>query len=321
MYQSVLHPTLYSPATTEPHKILALANRIRENTGVWRMVLCTEDAIREDELPSALHNVRALLADMSSETPVAIFVRVRNPEVMAAVLDMPGAEKLTGFVVPKAAPESYSHYADQIVEHSSFRLMPILEAPQMIDRHFRESLRGVLTDQRYRSQIDCLRIGANDLMGRLGIRRDDKEFTVYDTPVGATIHDIINEFRGVAGFTITAPVFELYGDQYGELFRKEARQHVMNGLFGQTVINLVHLLPLRDMYSVKPDDLASAQSILESSSAVKGLNGRMDEHATHWKWAEMILERHRLFGRTDKVRRETRRDMFLMEAYTTPTNA
>lgn len=314
MYQSTMHPTLYTPATMELPKILALANRVRNKTGVWRMVLCTEDSIHENDVPEALERIRALLSNLHADTPVCLYVRVRNPQVLAQVLEMPDVTRLTGFVVPKADAATFPQFADQLTG-TDFRLMPILESRFMPDLYFRHELRSMFKDGRYHGMIDCLCIGANDLMGHHGIRRANQDFTVYDTPVGKTIMDIANEFRGVDGFTVTAPVFELYDPQYGELFRREARQHVMNGLFGQTVINLVHLLPLRDLYSVTPDDLASAQSILGSGRAVYGLNGRMDEYATHWKWAKMVLERHQLFGRADQVKR----DSLLLEAYTTPS--
>jgi citrate lyase beta subunit len=292
MSYSVLHPTLYTPATTVIDKQLGLVNA--GVPGVWRVVLCTEDSIHEEDIPDALQALRIVLAGMASSN-VTVFVRVRNPEVMAQVLDLPYVEKLSGFVIPKADPHSFPSYADQVVG-TNFRLMPILESPLMMDRHFRETLRMVLVSPRYHGMIDCVRIGANDLMGHLGIRRDDDMFTVYDTPVGITIHEIINEFRGLAGFTVTAPVFECFAPEYDLLLHTEVRHHIMNGLFGQTVIHPRHIRIIRDLYKVSERDLESARRIVHDPTAVSGLNGKMDERATHLKWAELVLERYRLFG-------------------------
>lgn len=294
MSHSVLHPTLYTPATTPPAKLRLLVNG-QSGAAAWRVVMCTEDSIHEDDLPQALKTLGTVLAGMDPASSVTTFVRVRNSEVMAQVLDLPYAERLHGFVVPKADPSSFPGYADQIAD-TDFRLMPILESPLMLDQHFRETLRMVLTDGRYHGMIDCLRIGANDLMGHLGIRRDDTKFTVYDTPVGTIIHDLINEYRGLAGFTITAPVFECYGPKFDDLLRLEVRNHMLNGLFGQTVIHPRHIRIIRDLYKVSVADLKSAQDIVGTTTAVKGVNGRMDERATHLKWAELVLERDRLFG-------------------------
>jgi len=290
---SVLHPTLYTPATTPPDKLIALANA--QVPGVWRVVFCTEDSIREDEIPDALDKLARAFKGMDHNSGVDVYVRVRNYTVMAQVLELPFVDKLRGFVIPKADPQSFPLYADQIVR-TDFHLMPILESHLMVDRHFRESLRTVLLQDGYKHQIDCIRIGANDLMGHLGIRRDDTMFTIYDTPVGHTIYEIINEFRGMAGFVVTAPVFECYGPEYDSLLLKEVQHHIMNGLFGQTIIHPRHVRIIRDAYKVAPKDLDSAIGILNNTSAVKGVNGKMDEHTTHVKWAELVVERNRLFG-------------------------
>ena len=294
MSHSVLHPTLYTPATSSLAKLLALANGSVE-AAAWNIVICTEDSIREDDVPGALQNLRALLANMDSPSGVSVYVRVRNPDVMGQLLEMPGVDKLRGFVVPKADPSSFPLYADQLVG-TAFRLMPILESHLTMDRNFRETLRSVLADARYYGMIDCLRIGANDLMGHLGIRRDDVQFTVYETPVGITIYEIINEFRGLSGFTVTAPVFECFAPEYDLLLHTEVRHHLLNGLYGQTVIHPRHIRIIRDLYKVSATDLQSAQDIVSGTEAVKGHNGKMDEHATHLKWAQLVLERHRLFG-------------------------
>jgi citrate lyase beta subunit len=299
MSKPTLHPTLYSPATTDPVSLVekVLYNR---NLPVWRLVICTEDSIRETDIPVAIKNIKQTLTLLQPSSRKTVFVRVRNHEVLKSILELPDASKLTGFVIPKADPSTFPAYARAIHQRpeGKFRIMPILESPQMTDRHYRDALRHVLIDQR--KHIDCVRIGANDLMGHLGIRRDTSHLTVYDTPVGQTIMSIINEFRGSSGFTITAPVFECFDKRYDDLLRREVHQHIINGLFGQTVIHPRHLRIIRDMYSVTPDELESAQGILAAeAAAVKGVAGRMDEYTTHHKWARIILDRQSLFGSTD----------------------
>lgn len=291
MTNPVFHPTLYTPATTSVEKQLALANG--EHSGIWRVVLCTEDSIKEDDVPLAIDHLRVVLPKIKADSAVDTFVRVRNAEVMRRILDLPGAEKLRGFVIPKADPESLPHYVGSLTG-TSFSIMPILESSRMFDRNYRTALLHVV--QGFSPVIECLRIGANDLMGYLGIRRSAKDFTVYDTPVGGLIGEIICEYRGVGGFTITAPVFECFGPKYDPLLRKEVSQHILNGLYGQTVIHPRHIRTIRDMYKVSKEDLESARSIKANVSAVAGLHDRMDEYTTHWRWADTILQRHALFG-------------------------
>jgi citrate lyase beta subunit len=293
MSKSTLHPTLYVPSIMAANKLIKLVNHDDGSNGIWRIVLCTEDSIREEDIPEALSTIGTVLAAKRRDSGVAVYVRVRNHEVMAQVLALPKADKLEGFVIPKADPASFPLYAEQVLGQR-YRLMPILESHLMFMDSFRATLREVL--KQYRDQIECLRIGANDLMGHLGIRRDDELFTIYDTPVGNLIHQIINEFRGVDGFTITAPVFECFDERYDHLLLREVRQHMMNGLYGQTVIHPRHIRIIRDTYRVSKGDLESAQGIVRTDTAVLGLNGKMDERATHLNWAELMIERHNNFG-------------------------
>jgi citrate lyase beta subunit len=304
MYHSYLHPTLYMPATLPKDTILGVINRRemldskgRTYNGVWRAVICTEDAVAPHEVPVALDNVMQILQDMDGDAEVCTFLRARNPEVLARILEMHGVEKLTGFVVPKA-DSTFPRYADQL-DGSDFKIMPILESQLMVDHHFRENLRSII--YAYKEQVDCLRIGANDMMGYLGIRRDPHELSVFDGPVGQTIYSIINEFGGIGGFSITAPVFECIAMVYDPLLRSEVRRSIQYDLFGQTVIHPRHLRIIRDMYRVDDDDYESAKSILDEMQAVRGLNGRMDEYTTHWRWAKRIMERKRLFGLSTEV--------------------
>jgi citrate lyase beta subunit len=295
MNAHLFYPVLYSPATTNVERLAHLVNG--GDAKVRRIVVCTEDSVSEGDLPEALTNLKSFLPLIKPNTDVAIFIRVRNPDVMKQVLEMPDIDRVAGMVIPKASPDDYPLYADPIADYGpSFRVMPILESARMVDRGFRTALLTTLTDERYRPNIDVLRIGGNDLMGQQGIRRDDHEFTIYDTVVGKLIGDIVNEFRGGGGFIVTAPVFECYGIRYDVLFQREVRQHVLNNLFGQTVIHPRHLRMLWDMYRVRTTDFESAQQIVAGATAVHGHEERMDEMATHFKWAQIILARAELFG-------------------------
>ncbi len=170
----------------------------------------------------------------------------------------------------------------------------------MFDDHYRRRLREVLTDRCYKDRIDCVRLGGNDLMGNLGLRRATEDFTIYDV-IGGLIEDIVKEFHGLADFNITAPVFEIFETASDDLLRKEVRMNRLLGLYGQTVIHTRHLRIIRDMYKVTLKDMQSAEDIhanhrAKDGKAVTGLHGRMDEPTTHRLWAQRIMLRYRLFG-------------------------
>lgn len=297
---SVMHPTLYTPATASPDTLLQLLRGKVQY--VKRLVICTEDAVSEQDIPSALLNIASVLKAADTQLAIDVFVRARNTEVLEQLLEIPYIGKLKGFVIPKASVKGFPKFADLILNHSDdFTMMPILEDPRMADPYYRTELRSILVQLAYYERIECLRIGGNDLMGHQGIRRDDDEYTIYDTVVGTLIGNIVNEFRGdphheASPFVITAPVFECFGPEYDTLFKREARLNILNGMFGQTVIHPRHLELLVEMYKVRPRDLESATEILGSSRAVVGKAGKMDEKTTHSKWAESILQRAELFG-------------------------
>lgn len=309
MYQHYMHPTLYTPATRPLDKLLMAVNEQRavtdgspepQHVPLWRQVLCTEDAISSDQLEEALNNLRRFLLNMDAGSKVSVFVRVRNLDVLRRLLDMDGVRKLTGFVLPKVGPESFLDYAEEVVG-TDFRLMPILEHRLMFDRHFREALLSVFQTEPFRTHIDCVRIGANDLLGYLDLRRAHMTYTVYDTPIRGLIENIILEFKGIGNFPVTAPVFECFHRDYDALLRTEVKRHVLNGLFGQTAIHVRHLRLIRDEYRVSPADAKSSMSMqADEGQAVVGRNGRMDEISTHGGWsANNIAVRLRLFGSTE----------------------
>ncbi len=303
---NTMHPVLYTPATTDVDKLLDVING--SNPDIHRMVVCTEDSVSEDDVPLALDNLRRMSERYDpGHNPgqgVEVFVRARNPEVLGQILDNPTIERVAGFVVPKADPVDYPKYADLINKRDAdLRIMPILESPEMTDAVYRADLLDVISASEYRDGIDCLRIGANDLLGHQGMRRPRKKLTIYGTVIGRLMDNIVNEFRGNGGFDITAPVFECFAPEDDPLFMEEAVQNIANRLFGQTVIHPRHVKILNNLYRVCSDDLASAREMCGAEGvdvkAVNGKNGRMDEVTTHSKWAANILLQAEMFGVVD----------------------
>jgi citrate lyase beta subunit len=287
------YPTLYAPATLEAGKLLHKMQG--QDRLVRRLVIDTEDAVSKASLPEALGNLGHILKVYEPNESTGVFVRLRNPNTAEHVLAMNGIENIRGFVIPKADPNTYPDQAAQIVARSStFRIMPLLESAGMTDSIYRRDLLDVL--QAHRSSIDCLRIGVNDLMSHLGMRRPET-MTIYQTVIGKLISDIVIEFRGNGRFAIAAPLFENYGIDYTKLFQKEIEEHRANGLFGQTALHPSQLPILWGMYRVTKTDLDHADYVTSSDAeAATGNNGRLVSTNTHANWAETIKIRAELFG-------------------------
>ena len=281
--------SLYVPAN---HKyLLAVANGERV-TQARSLIFCTEDAVAERELSWALFNLSVVLENMRDDVPADRFVRVRSPDVLARVLAMPGAHKLRGFVLPKATRHNFDSYFRQ-VRDTDHLLMPTLETADVFDDHEMRLLRAVLEAPGVRHRILALRIGGNDLLALLGLRRP-RTMTLYRTPLGPVMARLVTTFRPY-GFALTAPVFEHL--DLPALLDDEVREDMAYGMVGKTAIHPAQIAPIEQHYKVKPQDLAAAHAILDTNApAVFRMHNSMCEVATHRAWAERTVAQSRLFG-------------------------
>jgi len=280
---------LYVPAN---HKDLARIANGEKLPDARSLIFCLEDAIADRELSWSLFNLSVVLANMRSEVTAERFVRVRNPEVMARVLAMPGAEKLSGFVLPKITRHNFDTYF-RLVRDTSHVLMPTLETAEVFSDSEMQQLRAVFEGPGVRHRILALRIGGNDLLALLGLRRP-RGMTIYRTPLGPVIARLVTTFRPW-GFALTAPVFE-YLD-LPELLDQEVLEDLAHGMVGKTAIHPTQIAPIEQHYQVRPQDLAVARAILDDASpAVFRMNDAMCEVATHRAWAERLVEQSHRFG-------------------------
>lgn len=284
-----LGASLYVPAT---HKDLM---QISEGTllgDVRSLIFCTEDAVADSELSYALFNLSLVLQQMSDRSGTERFVRVRNPDVMTRVLEMPGVEKLTGFVLPKTTRHTFDAYFRQI-RKTHFMLMPTLETAEVFDESEMKLFRQMLEHPGVRDHILALRIGGNDLLALLGMRRP-RNMTIYKTPLGPVISRLVTTFRPV-GFGLTAPVFEHLDNPI--LLSQEVEEDLAYGMIGKTAIHPSQVALIEQHYRVKHNDVEVAMRIMDAASpAVFKMHDSMCEVATHRAWAHGVVEQARVFG-------------------------
>jgi len=281
--------SLYVPAN-HPH-LLAIANgeRVPEARS---LIFCTEDSVSDRELSWALFNLSMVLQNMHEDIPADRFVRVRNADVLARVLAMPGAEKLRGFVIPKSTRHNFDSYFRQ-VRDTEHLLMPTLETAEVFSDDEMQQFRAVLEAPGVRNRILALRIGGNDLLALLGLRRP-RTMTLYRTPLGPIIARLVTTFRPY-GFSLTAPVFEHL--DLPDLLAEEMLEDMAYGMIGKTAIHPTQIAPIEQHYKVKPQDLAAAHAILDPDApAVFRMHNSMCEVATHRAWAERTVAQSHVFG-------------------------
>ena len=172
--------------------------------------------------------IDSALQKISKNPGKEIFVRVRNPDVLRHVLEMRGSEKLSGFVLPKISRQNFNSYFRQ-VRMTNHLLMPTLETADVFDEIEMKQFRQCMETPDVRERILALRIGGNDLLALLGIRRP-RTMTIYQTPLGHVISRLATTFLPY-GFGLTAPVFEHLDNP--ALLAQEIQEDLAHGLVGK----------------------------------------------------------------------------------------
>ncbi|MDI1279421.1 HpcH/HpaI aldolase/citrate lyase family protein [Methylobacter sp.] len=261
------------------------------------MIFCTEDAVSHAEVDSSLRHLGLCLQGFR-DTPARFrFIRARNPEILARLLDLPDIEKVDGFVLPKFNEANFHAYFDQL-QGTPFKVMPTLETRDVFDVGAMNELRQGLLQDAVFARILMLRIGGNDLMNLLGLRRP-RAMTVYETPLGHVIAQLVTVFKPY-GFSLAAPVFEYLDDAV--TLQKEIRLDLAHGLTGKTAIHPTQVSVIEAMYSVDSGDYEMAVALNQSSSpAVFRMHDAMCEVETHKQWGRDIIDRQLYYGDRESI--------------------
>lgn len=331
-----LGATLYVPAT-RPR--LAEAIRRRVAAGAASIVIDLEDAVADRDAPTAMAQVRDALDEFRDEpVPAALFVRARSTGQLESLTErLTPAHQLTGFVLPKftAASGAASLTAVRDTgEHLGRRLfaMPILETPDVVYRETRDAELQDIRDllRAHRDHILAVRLGATDICGLFGIRRD-RDLTIYDVRVASdAIAGIVNVLgRAADGFVITGPVWEHipthermfaptlrhtpFREHNATVFRSELVNRDLdallreialdraNGITGKTAIHPAHVAPVHVLSTVTHEEYSDAQDILRDATGgaqASRYRNKMNELRPHRSWADAVLDRAAVFGVT-----------------------
>ncbi len=259
------------------------------------MIFCTEDAVSRTDVDSCVRHIGLCLQGFRDSSHRFRFIRARNPEILARLLDLPDIEKVDGFVLPKFNESVFHAYFDQL-QGTPFKVMPTLETREVFDFNAMSELRQGLSQDDIAQRILMLRIGGNDLMNLLGIRRP-RSFTLYETPIGSVIAQLVTIFRPY-GFSLSAPVFEYLDDP--DTLQKEMKLDLAYGLIGKTAIHPTQVPIIESAYAVDAEDYQMAISLSDREApAVFRMHNAMCEVATHQQWAESIINRQMCYGVKD----------------------
>jgi len=341
-----LGATLYMPATKQTISEIIMKGSI---LGLASVVFCLEDAIGDNEVELAEKNLLKNLKEIKEKSiknnneknlPI-MFIRIRNPkhlitlkEQFREVLDI-----VSGFVLPKFDSENAVTYLENIIKISTktkFYAMPILETERVIDKRLRydELQQLLIIFQKYRDIILNLRVGATDLSGLFGLRRNP-DTTIYNIMVIRDfLGDVINYFKR-HDFIISGVVWEYFQntkennrilkpqlrqtpflenfgtkgmetrklllDEYTDGLLSEVVMDKVNGFFGKTIIHPSHVIPVQSMYIVTHEEYLDAKEILKKNNGDMGVfksdySNKMNEIKPHLKWAKEVIKRAEIYG-------------------------
>lgn len=287
-----LGAALYVPAIRKDVGDICAGQKLKS---VRTIILCTEDAVRDSEVEFACENIRRALALAGPDVRQNLYVRVRSPEVLRLVLSMRGVDGLSGFVLPKVTRRVVDDYFRQL-HGTEFLAMPTLETREVFDRTEMFEMVRHLDRDSVRSRIPVIRIGGNDLLSLIGMRRPVGR-TIYETPIGQVISSLVTTFCPY-GFSLSAPVFEYLND-FSTLAR-EVDEDLAHGLVGKTAIHPDQVPHIEYLYKVTAKDVDVAQMILaKEAPAVFNFHEAMCEPATHSVWARRVLDAAEHFGLKD----------------------
>ena len=250
--QYCLGATLYMPGTKDIKEKL-----MNHQLDVTSLVMCCEDAIKEEDLPIAEQNIldhMDYFADLieagklSHDDIPLIFVRVRNPEQFesfAARMTAKQASVLTGFNFPKFNSKNALKVLQTLVGVND-RLgvvlygMPILEGPEVAFEELRNQelllLRNIL--EPYKKLILNIRMGGTDMSSLFGVRRGINS-TVYDIlPVRDALSDVLNFFNRYNDYCVSAVVWEYFRAYKDDDIDDVIKRNFHNALIkGQDIVN------------------------------------------------------------------------------------
>lgn len=287
-----LGATMYMPALRED---IVEAAKGRTVPGLRSLVICLEDAINEADVPAAVSQLRRTLQGLRMANPrsVAVFIRPRNPDMLARLSTFRGIDAVDGYVLPKVTPNSFPVWMEAL-RTDTHKIMPTIETAEAFDQSEMRRLRDQMLP--VADRVLALRIGGNDLLSTLGARRS-RNRTVHEGPLGTVISMLAGTFIP-SGFAMSSPVLEVVNDF--DLLRREVEQDLEQGLLTKTAIHPSQVGVIQEMYRVAADDYADATAILDADArAVFKSHGAMCEPQTHRAWAAQIIERASIYGVCD----------------------
>lgn len=282
--------TLYMPVLHQRVREIVLGAAAPPASSI---VLCLEDALHESDVERGVTTLMGLLAAAPAQ-PAArprLFIRPRSFDMAARLRSVPGIGRIDGFVAPKIRVETLPDWIS-LLSGSDLRLMPTIETGEFFDPARLVAVRDLILGSGP-DRIAAVRLGGNDLLGTMGLRRQ-RGVTAYEGPLGWFL-SMAGSILTSAGVPVAAPVFDIIDDL--ETLKREVERDVAMGFISKTAIHPAQVPIIEGAMRVSGEEEEAARAILnQEARAVFQIGGVMCEPATHAGWARRVLARAEIFG-------------------------
>lgn len=278
--------TLFIPASHKAVEAIVLEEKYPQ---LRSLVIDTEDGLDAADLSESLSRIERILQKLNS-SKLLLFLRPRNPKVLAAFLKMEGIEKVNGFVLPKFSLTNAASYL-VLLEKTEHSFMPSIEGEELFDTQKLVALKELLL--KYKKRIVLVRFGLEDMLRLLLLRRSCEE-SVFDI---CAAHVALGNFIGIfksAGFGVSGGVYPCYKNAEG--FVKDTARDLREGLFSKTIIHPNQIALINECYKVSKNEYEEALAIVNAKSALFALDDKMAEKSTMYAHSLMILKRKEYYG-------------------------
>ncbi|MDX1985700.1 MAG: HpcH/HpaI aldolase/citrate lyase family protein [Candidatus Obscuribacter sp.] len=288
---------LFVPTTLEKGApaLIQIANG-QKFPNLRTVIFDLEDSVKAEDVPLGMENLRRALPEFWTDSTVQVYVRARDASNLSALVQMPGIERIHGFVLPKLDTTNVKDYFKRLPRQSHFAIMPILETMETFSTDKLLRLRDILDGNNlYGPRIQCVLIGAMDLLKLLRIQPDIED-TIYDTVIAGVIDNIVLAFTP-AGYKVSGTIYRGFGEELEAVLSREVELDTKRGMFSKLAIHPRQIEVIEAGYAVSIKDLLRALAILAPDApGVFKLFGEMVEPVTQIEWAKRIFARVVRFG-------------------------
>ena len=281
-----LGATLFIPA--HHHNILPLIQR-KKIPYLKSMVIDFEDGVTSQQRREGLDKLEKYL-DAIDTNSAYVFIRPKDPQMLKDISLREDIQRCDGFVLPKFSLQTAPLYLEYL-DATQHMFMPSFEGLEVFENDTLQKLFEMLLP--YKERIVLVRFGLEDLYKQLLLPRECATNPFDISSISVLLGGFIAKAK-LYQFGISGGVYGCFEDE--KRLRVYTQRDLNEGLFSKTTIHPKQIGVIHDVYKVDAKELEYAKKIVAQHEGVGSYNGQMIETATMQNYADLVLQRAKLYG-------------------------